>query len=55
MIVDTLIAVVAPLVLVERGRRALTYGMAAALAVGGYAAIVIVLAAVRGSFFVLGT
>ena len=30
VIVDTLIAVVAPLVLVERGRRLLTYGMAVA-------------------------
>ena len=49
----TLIAVVAPLVLVRRGRRLLTYGMAAALAVAGYAAIVFVLAVVRGSFFVL--
>lgn len=48
VIVDTLIAVAAPLVLVERGRRLLTYGMAVALAVGGYAAIVLVLALVRG-------
>ena len=48
VIVDTLIAVAAPLVLVERGRRLLTYGMAVALAVGGYAAIVLVLAVVRG-------
>jgi len=55
VIVNTLVAVVAPLVLVERGRRLVTYGMAAALAVAGYAAIVLVLAAVRGSFFVLGS
>ena len=53
VIVDTLIALAAPLVLVERGRRLLTYGMAVALAVGGYAAIVFVLAVARGSFFVL--
>ena len=55
VIVNTLVVVVAPLVLVERGRRLVTYGMAAALAVGGYAAIVLVLGVVRGSFFVLGT
>jgi hypothetical protein len=55
VIVDTLFAVAAPLVLVERGRRLLTYAMAVALAIAGYAAIVLVLAVVRGSFSVLGS
>jgi hypothetical protein len=54
VLTNVLVAVIAPLILVERGARARTYAYAAALAVGGYAAIVIVLAAVRASFFVGG-
>jgi hypothetical protein len=47
------VAVVAPIVLVVPGSRVRTYAYAATLAVGGYAAIVLVFAAVRASFFVV--
>jgi uncharacterized protein DUF6518 len=50
VIVNLLVATIAPLALVERGQRVRTYAYAAGLAVGGYAAIVVVFAAVRGSF-----
>ena len=48
------VALAAPLALVDRGQRARTYTSSAALAIGGYAAIVVVLAAVRASFHIVG-
>jgi hypothetical protein len=53
VLVNFAVAVVAPIILVAPGARIRTYAYAAGLAVGGYAAIVLVFAAVRASFFVV--
>ena len=54
VLVNAAVAISAPLILVAPGSRVRTYAYAAGLAVGGYAAIVLVFAAVRASFFVAG-
>lgn len=53
VLINVAVAVVAPIILVARGSRLRTYAYAAGLAIGGYAAIVLVFAAVRASFFVV--
>ena len=53
VLINVAVAVIAPIILVTTGSRMRTYAYAAGLAVGGYAAIVLVFAAVRASFFVV--
>jgi hypothetical protein len=53
VLINVAVAVVAPIILVAPGSRLRTYASAVGLAVGGYAAIVLVFAAVRASFFVV--
>jgi hypothetical protein len=53
VLINFAVAVVAPIILVAPGSRLRTYAYAGGLAVGGYAAIVLVFAAVRASFFVV--
>ena len=53
VLINFAVALVAPIILVASGSRLRTYAYAAGLAVGGYAAIVLVFAAVRASFFVV--
>jgi hypothetical protein len=54
VIVNLGVALAAPLLLVDAAGRVRTYLYAVGLAVGGYAAIVITFAAVRGSFSLVG-
>jgi Family of unknown function (DUF6518) len=53
VLINFAMAIIAPIILVAPGSRLRTYAYAAGLAVGGYAAIVLVFAAVRASFFVV--